>query len=77
MKVALNTTYEITKLVKKSPERDAKLATIQKATTSEETEYSKIRLLCPTWWTVQTDAMHNIVNNYETLQELWIWVLDT
>ena len=76
MKVALNTTYEITKLVKKSPERDAKLATIQKATTSEETEYSKIHRLCPTLWTVQTDALHSIVNNYKTMQEMSILALD-
>ena len=76
MKDAVNTTDEITKLVKKSSKRDAKLSTIQKVMTSEETEYSKIRPLCPTRWTVQTDALHSIVNNYKTMQEMSILALD-
>ena len=68
------TTHEITKLIKKSPKRNAQLVKIQKEMSSEQ--YSGIRLLCPTRWTVRAEALWSIINNYEALQDLWVWALD-
>ena len=33
-------------------------------------------LLCPTIWTIRTDAMTSIISNYNVLHELWEWSLD-
>ena len=42
-------TYEISNLIKKSPERDATLLKIRKDILLE---YSRFRVFCPTRWTV-------------------------
>ena len=77
MKEALDTRYEITKLVKKSPKRDAKLQQIKEQLQHETSESSPgIRLLCPTRRTVRASAIHSIVENYPVLKELWTWSLD-
>ncbi len=76
MKDALDTTHEITKLVKKSPKRDAQLEKIQNEFASDEGNVPNIRLLCPTRWTVRAQALESIISNYFTLQELWTWALD-
>lgn len=76
---ALDTTQEITKLVKKSPQRDTKLEKIRKAAMYESEDdymYAGIRVLCPTRWTVKADAMIAIINNYESLKKLWEWSLE-
>ena len=59
MKDALETTHEITKLIKYSPKRDAKLEQIRKS--SEVQLRCGIHLLCPTRWTIRADAMTSIV----------------
>ena len=68
LKDALDTTYEITKLIKYSPKRDAAFrklkAEIQPGSTG-------VRVLCPTRWTVQADSLRSILDNYSFLQELW------
>ena len=53
MKGAFETTHEITKLIKKSPKRDAKLQSL-KNQSEDGSRTQKITLLCPTRWTVQS-----------------------
>lgn len=66
---ALDTAYEIIKLVKISPHRDATLHKIKQ----EMSERSPgIRALCPMRWTVRADALWSITSNYEFLQQLWV-----
>ena len=71
---ALETTHEISKLVKCSPKREAWLETIRKNTSDEA--FSNIRRVCPTRWTVRADSMQSIINNYEELTQLWEWSLE-
>ena len=67
MKDALETTGEITKLIKKSPRRDACFERL-KAETAPSTP--GIRMRCPTRWTVRAHALHSILQNYHVLYEL-------
>ena len=78
MKNALDTTHEITKLIKLSPKRDTKLENLRKNAyvTLPSASKSGIRLLCPTRWTVRADAMSSIMENYAVLFELWNWSTD-
>lgn len=73
MRDALDTAYEIVKLVKKSPRRDA---TLQKIKQEMPESSPGIRVLCPTRWTVRADALQSIISNYEVLQRLWLESLD-
>lgn len=68
LKSSLDTTFEITKLVKYSPRRENLFNDIK-----EEIEPGSVgvRSLCPTRWTVRADAMQTIIKNYKVLQELW------
>lgn len=68
MKNALDTAYELIKLIKKSPRRDAVFQRI-KEQLPEDT--MGIRVLCPTRWTVRAQALQSIITNYEPLQMLW------
>ena len=65
MRDAMDTAYELIKLIKKSPCRDAVFQKL-KAENSPG-----IRVLCPTRWTVKAEALHSILSNYEALQMLW------
>ena len=68
MKCALETTHEITKLIKESPRRDA----IFKGLKEEDCDDSPhIKLLCPTRWTVRADSLHSIISNYSLLLSNW------
>ena len=72
LKQALETTQEITKLIKFSPRRDA----IFKKLKSEnecmfETKTIGIRVLCPTRWTVRADSLFSIIENYTVLHNTW------
>ena len=72
MKNALETTHEITKLIKYSPRRDAifsKLKDENNSVTGNST--AGIRVLCPTRWTVHADALLSIKNNYSVLLNTW------
>ena len=82
LKDTIDNTYELTKLVKKSPKRDAKLRAIQGNTVSgEDDEYEEmlknptIKLFCHTQWTVRADCLKSIIKNFDELQELWDWSL--
>ena len=64
LKAALETTHEITKLVKYSPRRDEIKDELVPDTPG-------IRVLCPTRWTVKADSMRSIVENYTVLNRPW------
>ena len=68
MKSALETTHEITKLVKYSPRRENLFHDI-KGEIAPGTP--GVRVLCPTRWTVRADSMQSIIHNYSVLQSLW------
>ena len=68
MKDALDTTHEITKLIKKSPARDATFRRLKEELASD---CPGIRVLCPTRWTVRAEALQSILDNYSVLCELW------
>ena len=77
---SLDTSYEITKLVKFSPKRDSHLRKIHEEEyfANEETCSSKcttLRLFSETRWTVRASSLMSIYENYEELEELWHWCL--
>ena len=67
MRAALETTFEITKLVNNSPRREQLFHNIKDeiAPTS-----LGVRVLCPTQWTVRAYSMMSIIQNYQVLNEL-------
>ena len=72
MKNALDTTHEVTKLIKFSPRRDGifhELKAENDSLTGNST--AGIRVLCPTRWTVRADALASITNNYSVLLSTW------
>ena len=68
MKKALEGTSEVTKLIKCSPRRDD---IFRKLKSELAPETPRIRVLCPTRWTVRADAFSSIILNYSVLQETW------
>lgn len=75
---ALETAFEISKLIKFSPKRNAAFNRI-KAEIADEDHGSGvgIRTLCPTWWTVRGNSIGSILENYEVLNQLWEECLET
>ena len=69
MKDALDTTHEITKLIKYSPRREGIFRSLKDTLPSSSTP--GVRVLCPTRWTVRADSLLSIVTNYEALQSTW------
>ena len=62
MRDALDTTYEITKLIKYSPRREAIFCNLkQESDTSTVNPSPGIRVLCPTRWTVRANSLASIV----------------
>lgn len=89
LKDTIDNTYELTKLVKKSPKRDAKLHAIQGESNikagdnnEEDDEYDDmlknptIKLFCHTRWTVRAECLKGVIKNFDELQELWNWSLE-
>ena len=80
MKEALETTHEITKLIKKSPKRDAKLESLKKemdvTDDSDKSQIETVTLLCPTRWTVRAKSLGSIISNFSFLKDLWEWAVD-
>ena len=68
MKAALETTFEITKLVKYSPRRERLFEEIKDEIAPGS---PGVRVLCPIRWTVRADSMMSIIQNYNVLNELW------
>ena len=85
LKEALEDAYELTKLVKYSPKRQATLKNIQEELKIENLNlpvdnanadmesFSRLRLFCPTRWTVRAKALHSISNNYRSILEMLGW----
>ena len=73
MRDALDTAYELIKLIKKSPRRDSKFQKLKEGIPEGS---PGIRVLCPTRWTVRAQALESILKNYEVLQLLWQECLD-
>ena len=71
LKNALDTTYEVCKLIKFSPKRDA---AFQKLKAEIRPGSPGIQVLCPTHWTVRADALRSVLNNYSVLLELLAYV---
>ena len=64
----LDTVEEMTKLIKKSPKREAIFLKVKNGIACES---PGIRLLCPTRWTVRAAALTSICENYSTLRDSW------
>ena len=70
---ALDIAFEITRLIKFSPKREAAFEKIR-SSQQDDLEFPTpvgIRALCPTRWTVRGDSLESILLNYEALLQLW------
>ena len=70
---ALDMAFEIARLIKFSPKREAAL---EKICSSHQDDLELptpvgIRAFCPTHWTVWGDSLESILLNYEALLQLW------
>ena len=68
MKDCLDTCFELVKLIKFSPKREAMLREMKEEIGSD---VPGVRTLCPTRWTVRADSLASIVANYDNIQLLW------
>ena len=68
MKDALDTTHEITKLIKFSPRREGIFQSLKE---NSPNMTPGIRLLCPTRWTVWAESLASVLANYDALQHTW------
>lgn len=68
MQDCLDCCYEIVKLVKFSPKREAMLKEIKQESCADT---PGLRTLCPTRWTVRAASLASIITNYENLLRLW------
>ena len=86
LKHTIDNTFELTKLVKKSPKKDSKLKEIQNSLAiaddrdNEDYELNKakpsISMFCPTRWTVHGKCLMAIIENFDELQRLWEWAIE-
>ena len=69
-KDALDTAFEISKLIRYSPKQNAAFDRIKVENLTEEHVGSSIgiRAMCPTRWTVRGDAVESIIENYVVLK---------
>ena len=76
---ALDTAFEVSKLIRFSPKRNAAFDRIKVENPAEEESASShgIRSFRPTRWTVRGDAIESIIDNYDTLKKLWEECLET
>ena len=68
MRSALDVLADISKLVKKSPKRDA---AFEKLKTELVPNFPGFRVLCPTQWIVRAATRESLLNNYNVLLALW------
>ena len=66
MSDALDTTFEISKLIKYSPKRNAMFDKLKRDLAPDCPGF---RVLCPTRWTVRGDSLKSVIDNYAVLQE--------
>ena len=74
LKDALDTTSEISKLLKVSPKREA---LFKKFKEDFAPKFLGFRTLCPTRWTVRGGSLQSVIDNWNVLQELWDECLET
>jgi hypothetical protein len=74
---ALETAFEISKLIKFSPKRNAAFNKINSETVTDDCHSIGIRKFCPTRWTVRGESIMSIIQNYNVLKELWEQCLET
>ena len=60
--------YEISRLIKKSPKRDA---SFQKLKQELAPDTPGFRVFCPTRWTVRAASLQSVLDNYEVLLGVW------
>ena len=89
LKETLEDAYELTKLIKYSPKRQAALKNKQQelkidnlnlpvdSTSPDTEEFSKLRLFCPTRWTVRPRALQSISSNYKAILEMLLWCIES
>ena len=68
MKCALETVSEVSKLIKKSPKRDAMFQRLKQGFAQDTPGF---RVLCPTRWTVRAASLQSVLDNYEVLFGVW------
>ncbi len=68
LKDALDTTHEISELLKFSPRREA---IFQKLRNEISPNYAGFRTLCPTRWTVRASSLASVINNYSIILSVW------
>ena len=68
MKDCLDTSFELVKLIKFSPKREAMLRELKEEIGSDA---SSVRTLCPTMWTVRAESLASILANYDNIQLPW------
>ena len=74
---ALDTTHEVTKLIKFSPHRQEIFRELKTQHDSiHDFNSAGMRLLCPTRWTVRADALASVISNYEVLLQTWDEAVD-
>jgi hypothetical protein len=78
-RVALDITYEVSKLIRFSPKCNAAFDCIKVQNQAEDESGPSIgiRSFCSTRWTVRGDAVESIIDNYQTLAKLWEECLET
>ena len=74
---ALDIAFEVNKLIRFSPKRNAAFDRIKVDNAKTDDELcGEIRALCTTRWTVRSDAIESIIDNYNALHQLWDEFLD-
>ena len=73
MRSALEVVYEISKLLKKSPKRDAAFDKLKGDVAPDTPGF---RVLCPTRWTVRGLSLQSVLDNYVVLLSVWEEALD-
>ena len=76
---ALDIAFEVSKLIRFSPKRNAAFNRIKVENPVEEEPGTShnIRSFCPTRWTVRGDAIESIIDNFDALKKLWEESLET
>ena len=72
IKISLEITHEITKLIKYSPRREELFRSLK----SEHDHHGgthgpDMQVLCPTRWSVRANALKSVLDNYDVLQCTW------
>ena len=68
MRDCLDTCFELVKLIKFSPKREAMLRELKMEIDSD---VPSLRTMCPTRWTVRADSLASMIVNYDNIQLLW------